>query len=222
MPSTDCFGEPLDCHGITLLDTSPNLESTTRRRRVIGRMGNARLPLCTSRSGRKADGAILSCTPVMELGVMEASKADDGPHSTKALSNTIKMVKVLKDQFNRIYQASTVDIQVRLRTYGLCIVAGTVYFYDLRHLHGRWYRLTCHGTVSFPDIWRQNGGNTDVLLSTISSLLAFKRHVSAMASSVEQWLEPVSGQPEPVEPADKAVPATLTTPTGSPQPTPTT
>ncbi|KAG0261433.1 hypothetical protein DFQ27_002956 [Actinomortierella ambigua] len=75
----------------------------------------------------------------MELGVMEASRADDGPHSTKAPSNTIKMAKVLKDQFNRIYQASTVDIQVRLKTYGLRIAPGTIYFYDLRHLHGRWH-----------------------------------------------------------------------------------
>ncbi|KAF9974575.1 hypothetical protein BGZ73_002010 [Actinomortierella ambigua] len=170
--------------------------------------------------GRRVDGIILSCTPVLELGVMEAAKADNGAYSTKALSDTIKMAKVMKDQFDRVQQTSTVDVRGQLRTFGLRIAAGSVCFYDLRHIRGRWYQLACHGTASFPEVWKENGANTNVLLSAllsaISSLFALKRQVGDMAINVEQWSEPVFGQLKPVEPHNKVIPATLTTPRSSP------
>ncbi|KAF9580807.1 hypothetical protein BGW38_002397 [Lunasporangiospora selenospora] len=55
--------------------------------------------------GRKVDGAILCVSPELELGVVEAAKADHaGPNSAKTLGDKLKIAKIMKDQFEKIYR----------------------------------------------------------------------------------------------------------------------
>ncbi|KAK3827412.1 MAG: hypothetical protein J3Q66DRAFT_382422 [Benniella sp.] len=167
--------------------------------------------------GRKSDGIILRCSPELELGAMEAAKSDGGTHSTKALSDIIKLAKVMKDQFDRVQQSAVDDVQEQLTTYGIRTAGGSVFFYTMQHRRGRWYQFTYQGSASFPEVWKQDGGNTNKLLSVISFLFAFKRQVCTMSASIEQWTNPRYNLPKPAGSSDRAIPATLTTPTSSPR-----
>jgi hypothetical protein len=167
--------------------------------------------------GRKSDGIILCCSPELELGAMEAARSDGGTHSTKALSDIIKLAKVMKDQFDRVQQSTVVDVQEQLTTYGIRTAGGSVFFYTMHHRRGRWYQFTCQGSASFPEVWKQDGGNTNKLLSVISFLFAFKRQVCTMSANIEQWTNPGYNLPKPAGSSGRAIPATLTTPTSSPR-----
>ncbi|KAI8348583.1 hypothetical protein B0O80DRAFT_429586 [Mortierella sp. GBAus27b] len=109
--------------------------------------------------GRKMDGIIICCSPELELGAMEAAKADNGMHSTKALSDTIKLAKVMKDQFDRVHQSTVVDALEHITTYGIRVSGGSVFFYTMHHRRGRWYQFTCEGAASFPEVWKQDGNH---------------------------------------------------------------
>ncbi|KAF9921357.1 hypothetical protein BGZ65_010417 [Modicella reniformis] len=70
--------------------------------------------------------AIFCCTMHdLELGAMEAAKQDIGPNGTKALSDTRKLSKVLKDMLDMIHARVIVDMS-QLATFGLRISGRSV------------------------------------------------------------------------------------------------
>ncbi|KAG0266833.1 hypothetical protein DFQ27_009406 [Actinomortierella ambigua] len=120
--------------------------------------------------GRKTDGIILCHEPTLELGVMEAAKADDGVHTTKAMSDTIKLGKVMKDQLDMLRRnVADPEIAEKLVTYGMRIAKRSVTFYTLAHVERRWYKFTDQGTATLPHGWHQDGCNMLKLLTQMFS-----------------------------------------------------
>ncbi|KAG0364617.1 hypothetical protein BC939DRAFT_445601 [Gamsiella multidivaricata] len=180
-------------------------------------------PLVKQQCGRKADGIVKSATKSYELAIMEATKIENGPQGTKAMTDTVKLGKMMKDCFDLIRRNSRTDVRHRLAIYGMKISAGMITFYRLRHRHGRFFQLTCEGSVAFPAVWRTDGANTSEILTVITLLLAFQRQIKAMARMVSDLTsakfklnKATSGK------ADNKWPCTLTTPGSSPRMCPTT
>ncbi|KAG0266834.1 hypothetical protein DFQ27_009407 [Actinomortierella ambigua] len=171
---------------------------------------------------RKTDGIILCHEPSLELGVMEAAEADDGAHTIKAVSDTIKLGKVMKDQLDMLRRnVADPEIAEKLVTYGMRIAKRSVTFYTLAHLEGRWYKFTDQGTATLPHGWHQDGRNMLKLLTVISALMAFKRQVADMAANIEQWTVSAYTLPKPAGSSCRTVAPTLTTPKSSPRSSPT-
>jgi hypothetical protein len=82
--------------------------------------------------GRKTDGLVSSAVTRLELCTIEAAKKDNGASSTKALSDTRKMAKNMKDMNDLVRTKSKESLRERLATYGIRISAGTITFYSLR------------------------------------------------------------------------------------------
>lgn len=183
--------------------------------------------------GRKTDGVVMCVSPELELGTVEVANADHaGPNSTKALEDTLKLAKTMKDQFDRICDnSSSIDRALPasssspsdphrppLTTYGLLIAGGTISFYTLQHRCGRFYQFSCKGTAALPAEWMSNGRNTKTILSVISFLLCFRRQAIAMAATIGN-LTDVDFQllPPPGTALRANLPATITTPTKVPK-----
>ncbi|KAF9349267.1 Alanine--tRNA ligase [Mortierella sp. NVP85] len=197
--------------------------------------GKRKSPQVKQQVGRKTDGVVMCVSPELELGAVEAAKADHtGPNSTKALGDTLKLAKTMKDQFDRIYDSSSnVDRALNasssssspsdphrppLTTYGLLIAGGTISFYTLQHRCGPFYQLSCQGTATLPAVWMSNGRNTKTILSVLSFLLCFRRQAIAMAATIGELTDVDFQLPRPPGTALRAnLPATITTPTTSPR-----
>ncbi|KAF9956060.1 hypothetical protein BGZ65_003003 [Modicella reniformis] len=178
-------------------------------------------PLVKQQCGRKADGIVKSATKAYELAIMEAAKIENGPQGTKAMTDTIKLGKMMKDCFDLIRRNSRTDVRHGLAIYGMRISAGTIAFYRLRHCHGRFFQLVCEGSVAFPAVWQTDGANTSEILTVITLLLGFQRQIRAMARMVSdltsakfKLLKAPSGK------ANDKWPPTLTTPNSSPRMSP--
>ncbi|KAK3809580.1 MAG: hypothetical protein J3Q66DRAFT_391811 [Benniella sp.] len=170
--------------------------------------------------GRKADG-IMKCADLpYELVVIEVAKLENGPNGTKALTDTVKLAKMMKDLFDDVREnCQSDDFQDHLVTYGIRISAGTATFYSLRFRRGGFFQLSCDGSTSFPEVWRADGSNTRALLTVVVLLLAFQHQVKDMARKIDGWTtstnklvhKPTAGSLE-----DRNWPRTLKAPTSSP------
>jgi len=179
-------------------------------------------PLVKQQCGRKADGIIKSAAESYELAIMEAAKIENGPQGTKAMTDTIKLGKMMKDCFDLVRRSSRTDALHMLTIYGMRISAGTVSFYRLRHRQGRFFQLTCEGSVAFPAVWQTDGANTSKLLTVITLLLAFRRQIQAMTRIVNDLTCTDFRLHKVTSPkADDKWPRTLTTPSSSPRMSPT-
>ncbi|KAF9151931.1 hypothetical protein DFQ26_001086 [Actinomortierella ambigua] len=183
--------------------------------------------------GRKIDGVIICETSQLELGAMEAAKADHaGPNSTKALHDRLKLAKTLKDQFDKICDTTALSIdkilgtssslerpnQPPLTTYGLLISGGSISFYSLQHRRGRFYQLCCEGTATLPSVWLPDGRNTEDILSVISFLLCFRRQTMIMALRIVDLRKLRFQLPPPSGTSSQSrLPATIVTPSASPR-----
>ncbi|KAG0236366.1 hypothetical protein B0O80DRAFT_232192 [Mortierella sp. GBAus27b] len=178
-------------------------------------------PLVKQQYGRKADGIVKSATKMYELAIMEATKIENGPQGTKAMTDTVKLGKMMKDCFDHIRRNSRIDVHNKLIIYGMRISAASITFYRLRHRRGRFFQLTCEGSVAFPAVWQTDGANTSEILSVITLLLAFRQQVKAMAHIVGD-LTGSKFKLHKATPggADDKWPRTLTTPSSSPRMSP--
>ncbi|KAF9949682.1 hypothetical protein BGZ65_007141 [Modicella reniformis] len=199
--------------------------------------GKRKSPQEKQQVGRKTDGVIMCMSPELELGAMEMAKA--GPNSTKALEDTLKLAKTMKDQFDKICDSSAISIdrilaassslsssdlnRPPLTTFGLLIAGGTISFYTLQHRRGRFYQLSCQGTATLPSVWMANGRNTKMILSVLSFLLCFRRQAMAMAAMIGDLTDVDFRLPPPPGTALRAkLPSTIITPASSPRLRPTT
>ncbi|KAF9167749.1 hypothetical protein DFQ26_003333 [Actinomortierella ambigua] len=163
--------------------------------------------------GRKVDGLVISRSAALELCVMEAASKDAGPFDTKALGDTRKISKVLKDSFDAICAKATKDISSELAVFGLRIAGRSLTFYAMRRLQGRLYQLCTDGTVSFPLQWDESTSMT--ILTIVASMIALRKRVSDMNDKVKEW---VGLSFEILDASDRtSPPSTLTTPPGSPR-----
>ncbi|KAF9575920.1 hypothetical protein EC968_000881 [Mortierella alpina] len=165
-------------------------------------------------TGRKADGLISSAVTRLELCTIEAARKDNGASSTKALTDTRKMAKNMKDMSDMVRSKSVKCVRQSLVTYGIRISAGTIAFYTLRQRTGRFYQLCLESTISFPAIWSSD--TTTTILSVLASLLAFKKELCQMARQITEATKVLLGSPLPANSGDTWA-ATLTTPTNSPR-----
>ncbi|KAG0308141.1 hypothetical protein BGZ98_008891 [Dissophora globulifera] len=144
--------------------------------------------------GRKADGLATSATPACELLVVEAANVDNGFQGTKAMNDTLKLSKTMKDMFDYILEkieektkdeAKLKIARDQLITFGLRISAGSFALYTLRKLaQGRYYVFKCEGMLAFPEVWKDDGSNTSTILMVIYTLLAMKRQLLEMAKKI--------------------------------------
>jgi hypothetical protein len=163
--------------------------------------------------GRKVDGLVISRSTLLELCVIEMARKDAGPNDTKALRDTRKLSKVLKDSFDAICMKSTKDISSELSVFGLRIASRSITFYTMRKLDGRLYQLCNDGTVSFPLQWDEE--NTVTILTMVASIVALRKRMSEMNNKVKEWVRQsfeMLNMSNHVSP-----PPTLTTPPGSPR-----
>ena len=179
--------------------------------------------LVKQQCGRKADGIIKGTTETYELAIMEAANVENGPQGTKAMTDTVKLGKMMKDCFDLIRRNSRTDALHMLTIYGMRVSAGTISFYRLRHRHGRFFQLSCEGSVAFPVLWQSNGANTSKLLTVITLLLAFRRQIQAMARIVNDLTNTNFRLHKTTSSkAEDKWPRTLSTPSSSPRLSPTT
>ncbi|KAF9990439.1 hypothetical protein BGZ75_001921 [Mortierella antarctica] len=177
--------------------------------------------------GRKADGLVSSVEPACELLVVEAANIDNGPQGTKAMNDTLKLSKMMKDMFDLILEkvgektqdkSSLKNARDRLTTFGLRFSAGSLALYSLKKLpQGRYYVLKCEGVLAFPGVWKNDGSNTSTILTVISTMLALKHQLLQMAKQIEGWTKVSFTLPKPVVAEDRDWPATLGTPTITPR-----
>ncbi|KAG9071528.1 hypothetical protein KI688_005740 [Linnemannia hyalina] len=163
--------------------------------------------------GRKADGLIVSSSTMLELCMIEAANKDVGLNGTKALHDTRKMAKVLKDTFDGVCAKTNKDVIDQLVVFGARIAGSSMTFYSMRKRQGRFYQLADDGTVTFPSQWDRS--TTMNILTIIASVLALRKRVTEMAKQVTAWttlsFEPLDTSSHP------NMPVTLTTPPGSPR-----
>jgi hypothetical protein len=90
---------------------------------------------------RKVDGLVLSSYTLLEICLIEAAKKDAGSTSTKALMDTRKMAKAMKDMHDETRLKASRNIRSDLVTYGIRISGRSVTFYTLRQREGRFYHI---------------------------------------------------------------------------------
>ncbi|KAK3827899.1 MAG: hypothetical protein J3Q66DRAFT_6101 [Benniella sp.] len=158
--------------------------------------------------GRKADGLVSTKGASHELCIVEAARKDQGPNGTKALDDTLKLIKGMKDMMDHIRASASENIRDQLVTYGIRISATTMTMYTMRQRPGRWYQMISHPPISLPTTWNEITGKR--VSNVVSKLLGFKKDIMAMSVMVDQWTN------EAVEDNGDRWVRTLTTPTSSP------
>ncbi|KAF9974729.1 hypothetical protein BGZ73_001812 [Actinomortierella ambigua] len=162
--------------------------------------------------GRKLDG-VVSCTVTgLELGAIEAAKADAGPQGTKSLSDSRKLAKVMKDMHDRVAAKASDDIRDKLQTFGLLLARNKVTIYTLRRLPGRHYQLVDDGSYTFPITWDARGLGAKAIVALLARLVVLKKEMEEMADRVVEWTQPGVGGFE-----RDVVVRTMTTPLSSPR-----
>ncbi|KAK3827886.1 MAG: hypothetical protein J3Q66DRAFT_6003 [Benniella sp.] len=160
------------------------------------------------RQGLKADGLMSTRGASHELCIVEAFRKDHGPNGMKALDDTLKLIKGMKDMMDDIRASASENIGNQLVTYGIRISATTMTMYTMRQRPGRWYQMISHPPISLPTTW--NGITGKRVSNVVSRLLGFKKDIMTMSAMVDQWTN------EYVEDNGDRWVRTLPTPTSSP------
>ncbi|KAF9918392.1 hypothetical protein FBU30_000226 [Linnemannia zychae] len=205
----------LECHGTLVYQPGEICSAASSLRKNKGRVLGARQLM-----GRKVDGLVRCVTAGLEICVIEAARSNNGPTETKALCDTRKLAKSMKDIYDAIRGECLINVRDKLVTFGIRISAISLSFYTLRQRPGRFYQLSLEETVSFPPAWDMSGGNTPRILNVVSSVLRFKKQIIEMAQNIQTWTTPAFDAPNR-QPVDDEWAATLTTPMNSPPLSPT-
>ncbi|KAG0236841.1 hypothetical protein BGW41_000312 [Actinomortierella wolfii] len=166
--------------------------------------------------GRKVDGVVAAYETRQELCVIEAARADNGPNGTKALTDTRKLAKSLKDMHDHIRSRTSTNVSREVITFGLRIAASTISFYSLRQRRGRFYQLTCDACVSLPPAWKPSGTTTTSIITVLALLLRLKAQLVEMADNVTKWTNGAVLIPDTTSTGDVWA-STLSTPPSSPR-----
>ncbi|KAF9973253.1 hypothetical protein BGZ73_003503 [Actinomortierella ambigua] len=143
--------------------------------------------------GHKIDGLISSAMTQLELGGIEAGKTDGGCQSTKTLTDTRKLAKLLKDMHDRIVRKTDDEKALHeLETFGLIISRAKMTMLRLRKLRvdGPHYQLVDHGSYSFPLVWDERGLAPVAITRLLIALVTLKKAMEAMDVKVAEWTIP--------------------------------
>ncbi|KAF9949385.1 hypothetical protein BGZ72_008841, partial [Mortierella alpina] len=143
--------------------------------------------------GHKIDGLILSVMTQFEFGGIEAAKANDGAQSTKALMDTRKLAKLMKDMHDRIIcMTDEANALHELRTFGLQITRTKVTIYRLRKVPvaGPHYQLVDLGSYIFPPVWDERRLAAVPITRLLTGLVALKKSMEAMNFKIATWTIP--------------------------------
>ncbi|KAF9947254.1 hypothetical protein BGZ70_002797 [Mortierella alpina] len=155
---------------------------------------NASRTLETRRShGHKIDGLILSRMTLLEFGGIEAARTNDGSQSTKALKDTRKLAKLLKDMHDCIISKTDDPSALHeLGTYGVQISRTKMTIYRLRKVpvDGPHYQLVDLGSYMFPLMWDERGLAAVAITRLLAALVALKKAMEAMETKIAMWTVP--------------------------------
>ncbi|KAF9585906.1 hypothetical protein BGW38_000096 [Lunasporangiospora selenospora] len=172
-------------------------------RRNLGRPTQAR-----QFSGHKVDGVAIAASHKLELLVIEAAKKDEGPNTTKAMDDRMKLCKLSKDMLDFVRCKTEHNFSKQLNTFGIQISGESARFFTLRQRYGRFYQLCQEGTVSLPSVWTRKV-NTKSVLRVLSMVLTIRKALFSMAESVD---ERIANDPNSVGQDVDFVAATMTSP----------
>ncbi|KAG0207674.1 hypothetical protein BGX31_002533 [Mortierella sp. GBA43] len=210
------LGTLLECQDVLIYQPGEICVTASSLRKNKGRSLEARQQV-----GRRVDGLIRCSTADLEICVIEAAKSDNGLNGTKALSDTRKLAKSMKDMHDTIRSECYVNIRGQLVTFGIRISAASITLYTMRQRPGRFYQLSFEETASFPAAWAMSGVNTLRVLNVVSMVLRFRKQMLEMARNIEVWTTPAL-EVSPRQPVGDEWAATLTTPVNSPRLSPST
>ncbi|KAF9584161.1 hypothetical protein BGW38_007376 [Lunasporangiospora selenospora] len=144
-------------------------------------------------TGHKVDGMVVMSARALEICHMEASKKDGGANTTKSLSDTRKLCKLMKDTHDAIREQMKQDIRERLVTFGLRISGPTMTVFTLRQRPGRFYQVVEEVTESLPSVWLDDK-DTHAIITVISWILRLRKAILATTESVKTWIMHVDNQ----------------------------
>ncbi|KAF9417761.1 hypothetical protein BGZ76_004487, partial [Entomortierella beljakovae] len=162
--------------------------------------------------GSKMDWLISCGEAYDELFAMEAGKHDRGATGTKAITDGVKLPKVMKDMFNRIcghcqWRNAAME---NLEVYGLLISQLRVDFLSLRHIKGHFYRLKREQSFTIPTTLTEKSIRR--ILVIISVFLQLRIRMETMANNIEDWSNPDDSELKDILTGNRSVPVQVTPP----------
>ncbi|KAG0228015.1 hypothetical protein BGW42_002480 [Actinomortierella wolfii] len=152
--------------------------------------------------GNRIDGLICSTMTQLEFGAVEAAKVDEGFQSTKALTDTRKLAKLLKDMHDCIIsKTDNPNAIYELETFGLQISRTKITMYRLRKLRvgGPHYQLVNFGSYICPLVWDEQGLASTAITRLLIAMVALKKSMEAMNAKIAGWtVPPVRIEREPL------------------------
>ncbi|KAF9974083.1 hypothetical protein BGZ73_002645 [Actinomortierella ambigua] len=165
--------------------------------------------------GRKADGMILGASTGLEICVLETAKKDDGPRSTKARHDTLKLAKFTKDMVDVMRAEVAEEVQSQLVAYALRVAAGSMHLYTFQQLNGRFGQLFYEAGVTFPPTW--NALTAKKVTSVVGQVMALRKELACYDSKLALMVENHKASSESIKP----IIPTICTPVCSPKARPT-
>ncbi|KAG0223140.1 hypothetical protein BGW41_005695 [Actinomortierella wolfii] len=155
-----------------------NVNRTLETRRIYGHM---------------VDELICSTMTQLEFGAMEAVKADESIQSTKALVDTRKLAKLLKDMRDCIIsKTDTPDAIYELETFVPQISRTKITMHRLRKLRvgGPHYKLVNFGSYICPLVWDERGQASTAITRLLTAMVALKKSMEVMDAKIAEWTVP--------------------------------
>ncbi|KAF9546082.1 hypothetical protein EC957_010218 [Mortierella hygrophila] len=160
--------------------------------------------------GRKADGMILGTSTGLEICVLEAEKKDNGPRSTKALGDTLKIAKLAKDMVDVMRANVPKAVHHQLVAYCFRLSAGSMHLYTFQQRSGRFDQLFYETSVAFPPRW--DALTAEDITTVIGQVMALRKELVSYNNKLAIWKKGHKAAKESIKPA---IP-TLSTPASTP------
>ncbi|KAF9425722.1 hypothetical protein BGZ76_003106 [Entomortierella beljakovae] len=140
--------------------------------------------------GNKIDGLITCKKSATEIAAIEAGKKNQGPTGTKVLKDGRKLSKLLKDMIDEICRMSFKAKETKrdLQVYGLLVSGLTAEFVSMKHVGGRYYRLTRERTLSLPLIWDDR--SVFSVLLVVKEMLVLRSRIESTAKLAYDCVHP--------------------------------
>ncbi|KAF9427573.1 hypothetical protein BGZ94_004632 [Podila epigama] len=137
--------------------------------------------------GRKIDGLFICQKTEFEIGALEAARTDEDMQATKALSDTRKLGKLMKDMFDCIRAKASDEVEHDLITFGIQVSRARITFFSLQKLAGRYFYMKNDGSFALPLVWDDEPESAEVVLCVLNNAMQLKARMEEMAKKVRRW-----------------------------------
>ncbi|KAF9997587.1 hypothetical protein BGZ80_011451 [Entomortierella chlamydospora] len=161
--------------------------------------------------GRKADGMIFGTSTGLEICVLETAKKDDGPRSTKALGDTLKIAKFAKDMVDVMRAKVPEATHHQLVAYCIRLAAGSMHLYTFQQRNGRFDQLFYETSVAFPPKW--DALTAEEITTVIGQVMALHKELVSYNNKLAIWKKGHRAAKVSIKP----VIPTLSTPASTPK-----